>query len=1339
MKLFRDISKTEQDDVEYQRALTAIGWCHLEFGRFIERKWDEEGKSDDKKKEQITEMFLKADKFSRHAFAAIPDGTDMEKCPLKERKEMKVVVLINRGLVAMALKNFENAHSYFLEACHITKDSTYLYDRYYVSIFNHQTNNYIKEMNYSEALKSNKHIMATLEKLPTSDSEKHQLHYDALNQKIQILIGLRQFQQAKNICKSLFVRNGASKDDMIGKSLKNINSICRLLNTINASSDVQSLTKNYERIGDLCVSLERYDTANYYYEKAAELANVDDSKLLCALYFSIAENCMDLESFEKAHTFYTKKLELCRLDAKESCQTSLRLAKCAHLNGKSLHDILTLCKEARKLAVRSGRIALEARVLQVTHSYQRKHGSSSGDGTKQELERLVTQYNLNENELEMEENDQEELMSEASEEFDLDAISDGEEEDSDNELKCFSVSQVKSGRKRGSFKYNTNAKGETDLHVKCQEEGNLEAIKTLIKMGHELNIADRAKFTAIHEACNYGFLEYVKELHVSGAKLNLKSNSGVTPLITACSNGSIEIIEYLIDAGALVHLQEECGWTAKDHLLNYLKNNRPSVSNEMQDRFRTILKRMDLGMKGYELLPKKHISTVFETEGEQSCILPDENEAYSTNENIKENKLSRSNRKHATNRNKTDIRRALEPVQLPKVLNEGNNSVKNYVDAVSCVKKRRLVQPRLNLLPLRTSTDCLTQPALHPNPSKLINEDNWLIDDIPKIGKKSKTNKTLNFRSQEYRDTKRQRIDGINSAINIEKNRKKEQIVTNNYHSPPKDISFDENFPITSTQLSATSPNNPQLLEEELQRSNSIETKHQPEVQVLSRANIAPCNILRFSVQIEERRLLIPLPKEKYISDLCKAVMQRFNNTIEVNKATGRMPIITLLDNEGCELDNGDKLIDLFGETVEPIRLLSRIEKWQLENIETVYEKLCQDMNMIHLPEAKHALTESQHLATLNLNKSIIRPESSQPIFRSLRFRSHITEINLSGNKLGIDCRDVLNQTESSFKCMEELGSSIQTLSTLQKLDISSNALNYKHLDVLTRSMFRVAGIGTENDDCKINLREIDVGFNDLGDECDNSIISILGNCQYLESLKISNCDLSKHFFLKSYKKWESVFEKKTHCPMKKIDISHNPKIGVVGIDKMLQLFDVNSLISMNIKSCTDNLSGNIKENLGEVIFRFSSRGRPDIALQELDMSQNYNVEIEDICNAFYHMSHLKKLCLSYCDGLTYDIIVKFFEELWTQSSNCQHLKIHSNTDIWSYLKEDPDSFQRLLTNMKYLTSENSLTQLELSFQKESSIEREAIRDIILCWYNVFNDRSKIEMNSRNVIMSVLS
>merc|ERR1719245_2971433 len=119
-------------------------------------------------------------------------------------------------------------------------------------------------------------------------------------------------------------------------------------------------------------------------------------------------------------------------------------------------------------------------------------------------------------------------------------------------------------------------------------------------------------------------------------------------------------------------------------------------------------------------------------------------------------------------------------------------------------------------------------------------------------------------------------------------------------------------------------------------------------------------------------------------------------------------------------------------------------------------------------------------------------------------------------------------------------------------------------------------------------------------------------------------------------------------------------------------------------------------------------------------------------------MSNLKKLGLSFCEGVTFEIIVKLFEELWTQSSNCQLVKIYSNSDVWSNIKVEPDSFQRLLSNLKYLTTENSLSRLELSFQKESSVEREAMRDMILSWYSVFNDRSKIEMNSGNVIMSVI-
>ena len=53
LKLFRDISKTQENEVEVQRALTAIGWCHLEFGKYLERQWEEENKIDDLKKEKF--------------------------------------------------------------------------------------------------------------------------------------------------------------------------------------------------------------------------------------------------------------------------------------------------------------------------------------------------------------------------------------------------------------------------------------------------------------------------------------------------------------------------------------------------------------------------------------------------------------------------------------------------------------------------------------------------------------------------------------------------------------------------------------------------------------------------------------------------------------------------------------------------------------------------------------------------------------------------------------------------------------------------------------------------------------------------------------------------------------------------------------------------------------------------------------------------------------------------------------------------------------------------------------------------------------------------------------
>ena len=194
--------------------------------------------------------------------------------------------------------------------------------------------------------------------------------------------------------------------------------------------------------------------------------------------------------------------------------------------------------------------------------------------------------------------------------------------------------------------------------------------------------------------------------------------------------------------------------------------------------------------------------------------------------------------------------------------------------------------------------------------------------------------------------------------------------------------------------------------------------------------------------------------------------------------------------------------------------------------------------------------------------------------------------------------------------------------------------------------------------------------------------------------------------------------------------------MGVLGIDKMLQLMSANTLLYVNINSCTEKSNGRT-ENLGEVIFRFASQGRPDIALQEMNMGRNENVEIEDVCNALYHMSNLKKLDLSYCDGVTFDFIVKIFEELWTQSSNCEAVRILSYSNIWTKDNIEHESLQRLLSNIKYLASENSLKQLELAFQKGDVDQCEVMKEIVLEWYNVFKGNSKIEISSQKILLSV--
>ena len=1334
LKLFREISKSEENCIEIQRGLAAIGWCYLEHGRFLERQWAEEDKNDHSKRAKYQICYVKAEKFSRHAYAAIPKDEGKENFSDREGKEMKIAALLNRGTALLQMKKLDSAQTCFLEASGFAKNYTSLYDKYHVNLMLLRVTILIIKQEYADALKLNKEIMHTLEKLPIADSDKQSSHAEALNQKIQVLVGLRQFQQAKKISKSIFVRNGG-KADGNERTLKTLISICRLLKDVNKSElDDSSTIKIYEKIGDLCVNLECFDTANFYYEKAMDKSisgGIEDKKVLGGLYFSIAENYTDLENFQNAEIFYNKKLELCNDDAREACKIYLHLAKSAHLSGKSIDEIMNNCDNAKKLAIRSGRPALEARVLQLIFNYQSIHGSATCDISEQEFIRFVEQYQLDTKNLFTEENDQEESVSESSEELNVDELSEEDDEDSDSELQCIGGGLVKSGRKRVAYKHKFNAMGESELHVKCQEDGNMTAIQTMIKMGHDKDIADRAKFAPIHEACNYGFLEYVRELHTSGAKLNLKSNTGVTPLITACSNGSVDIIEYLVQAGALVHIQEECGWTAKDHLTHYINSNRSTLSSEVLERFSIVIRKMDKGMRGYELLPKKPVSTVFETEGDQNdTFLQDDILSINDNEN-KPSRLSRNRKKPTTNRYRTDFEKTIQSPCSQDSPNLGtSSSIKSYVDAVSSVRNRRLIQPRLNLVTIDRN-NYLSQVSCKRTSTtsrQSIIEDDWLEDDVSRFNKKSRKD----LKSKESIDD-----DLFRDTLPKPKNRNINKFITasdNSIVTVPK-YNPSELYPRTSTQIPTETS---EYINANIPQSGMLQLTQNPPIAINENRVEVPASspsVLRFYVQIEGRRLLIPIPKDGKVSDLSKEVLNRYNSSKVAQDAVGRMPIIKLLDSEGCELDDGDMLLDLFGSTAsEPIRLQSRVEKWELKNVEAVYEKLCNDMNLMCLPEIKQALSQSQQTTRLDIERSIIRSKSSQPIFRALRYRSVLTEVNLAGNKLGIGVKESTSREDSSLNCMEELGNSLKTLSSLVKLNLSSNALLQQHLEMFTKAFCSQASENIEMENSELNVRELNLGFNFVGDESDTSIMTLFGVCPKLQTLRLTSCGLSKRFFLRKYNEWENLFSKLNGSSIINIDISHNPNMEVIGIDKMLQLLNPNKVLSIDISKCT--LSNDSKGNLGDAIFKYASRGRPDIALQDLNMSKNSSVELEDFCNSLYHMSCLKILNASYCDGLNLEFVVRLFEEMWTQSSNCEKVQLNSDLNLWIDASAGDNLTERLLSNIEHLASENCLNSLQLSYHG-SDKETNNLDKLIAAWQEVFKDKSKVDICGTNLRFSV--
>jgi len=123
------------------------------------------------------------------------------------------------------------------------------------------------------------------------------------------------------------------------------------------------------------------------------------------------------------------------------------------------------------------------------------------------------------------------------------------------------------GTRKVSGRHGRDASGRTLLQRLCAR-GNFDDAKELIKSGADVNAADYAGNTPLHEAALEGYLEIATLLLDNNADINKQSGQmdRDTPLIDAASNLHYDVVKLFIDRGADPTIANAQGDTALDSL-----------------------------------------------------------------------------------------------------------------------------------------------------------------------------------------------------------------------------------------------------------------------------------------------------------------------------------------------------------------------------------------------------------------------------------------------------------------------------------------------------------------------------------------------------------------------------------------------------------------------------------------------------------------------------------------------------------------------------------------------------------------------------------------------------
>ncbi|RUS78280.1 hypothetical protein EGW08_013971 [Elysia chlorotica] len=252
--------------------------------------------------------------------------------------------------------------------------------------------------------------------------------------------------------------------------------------------------------------------------------------------------------------------------------------------------------------------------------------------------------------------------------------------------------------------------------------------------------------------------------------------------------------------------------------------------------------------------------------------------------------------------------------------------------------------------------------------------------------------------------------------------------------------------------------------------------------------------VLRVKVKIGEQTLLIPIQasdQQRTILWLCQQVGQRYFNMFLVR------PLVTLNTSDGSVLSPTDSIASVLAENEV---LTALVRSWERPKLEERYLQACtlcllDEPNQHVLP----LLPDCDTSGTLKLCDLGLSSVTLQPVFQALEGHRTLTELHLTGNRLG----------DSGVTPLMEL---LAGLPILKASFLHSSGLSVEGVRTMAAVLKQKSG--TEHGDlCLGALTSLSLGHNSLEDCASPALAALVDHLPRLAHLDLPACGFTEALF----------------------------------------------------------------------------------------------------------------------------------------------------------------------------------------------------------------------------------